>query len=100
MFANRIGSSTDCSTWLPETSPPISYRGLLRHRFQSCNTSKIPAYGTQNQLWRRLPPLEDCRSGCVLHDRFSLPADPAKVATHPTKRVRTDLKGFSPGRVN
>src|SRR5271170_632653 len=62
--------------------------------------AKIPAYGTQNQLWRRLPPLEDCRSGCVLHDRFSLPADPAKVATHPTKRVRTDLKGFSPGRVN
>src|SRR5271170_5867300 len=26
--------------------------------------AKIPAYGTQNQLWRRLPPLEDCRSGC------------------------------------
>src|SRR5271156_3908014 len=24
---------------------------------------KIPAHGTQNQLWRRVPPLEDCRSG-------------------------------------
>ena len=26
---------------LPETSPPSSARGLLRHRFQSCNTSPI-----------------------------------------------------------
>jgi IS6 family transposase len=32
-FANRIGSSTSCSIWLPETSPPSSSRGLLRHRF-------------------------------------------------------------------
>ena len=44
---------------------------------------KIPAHGTKNQLRRRLPPLEDCRSGCVLHDLFTLPATPAKVATHP-----------------
>jgi hypothetical protein len=44
---------------------------------------KIPAHGTKNQLRRRLPPLEDCRSGCVLHDLFRLPATPAKVATHP-----------------
>jgi hypothetical protein len=28
--------------------------------------AKIPAHGTQNQLRRRLPPLENCRSGCVL----------------------------------
>src|ERR1039457_4526246 len=34
---------------------------------------KIPAHGTQNQLRRRLPPLEDCRSGCVLHNLFRLP---------------------------
>src|SRR6202043_1220331 len=39
MFANRIGSSTSCSIWLPETSPPSSARDLLGHRFQSCNTS-------------------------------------------------------------
>jgi transposase len=39
MFANRISSSTSCLIWLPETSPPSSARGLLRHRFQSCNTS-------------------------------------------------------------
>ena len=45
--------------------------------------AKIPAHRTKNQLRRRLPPLEDCRSGCVLHDPFSLPAFPAKVATHP-----------------
>jgi hypothetical protein len=46
--------------------------------------AKIPAHGTQNQLRRRLPPLEDCRSGCLLHDLFRLPANPAKVATHPS----------------
>src|ERR1700730_16242783 len=46
--------------------------------------TKIPAHGTQNQLRCRLPPLEDCRSGCVLHDRFRLPAIPTKLATHPS----------------
>src|SRR5215831_13826520 len=44
---------------------------------------EIPAHGAQNQLRRRLPPLEDCRSGCVLHGLFRLPVIPAKVATHP-----------------
>jgi len=46
--------------------------------------AKIPAHGTKNQLRRRLPPLEDCRTGCVLRDLFSLPASPTKVATHPS----------------
>src|SRR5215471_20416088 len=44
---------------------------------------EIPAHGAKNQLRRRLPPLEDCRSGCVLHGLFTLPVIPAKVATHP-----------------
>jgi hypothetical protein len=44
---------------------------------------KIPAHGTKNQLGRRLPPLEDCRSACVLHSLFTPPTTPAKVATHP-----------------
>src|ERR1035437_5694570 len=44
---------------------------------------KIPAHGTKNQLRCRLPQLEDCRSGYVLHGLFRLPATPAKVATHP-----------------
>src|ERR1019366_7543905 len=48
---------------------------------------EIPAHGTKNQLRRRLPPLEDCRSGCVLHGLFSLPASPAKVATHPSQQT-------------
>src|ERR1035437_5250665 len=39
MFTNRISSSTSCSIWPPETSPPSCARGLLRHHFQSCNTS-------------------------------------------------------------
>ena len=34
-------SSTDCSIWLPETSPPSSSRRIYRHRFQSCNTSRV-----------------------------------------------------------
>src|ERR1035437_3424497 len=45
--------------------------------------AKIPAPATKNPPRRRLPPLEDCRSGYVLHDLFRLPATPAKVATHP-----------------
>jgi len=45
--------------------------------------AQIPAHRTQNQLRRRVPPLEDCRSGCVLHDLFGLPANTAKLATHP-----------------
>ncbi len=45
--------------------------------------AKIPPHRTQNQLWCRLPPLEDCRSNYVLHDLFTLPATPAKLATHP-----------------
>ena len=40
---------------------------------------KIPVHGTKNQLRRRLPPLEDCRSGCVLHDLFRLPGTPPKL---------------------
>jgi hypothetical protein len=59
---------------------------------------QIPAYGTQNRLRRRLPPLEDGRSDCILHDLFSLPATPAKLATHPSQAIRErrrleDLRG-------
>jgi hypothetical protein len=53
--------------------------------------AEIPAHGTQNQLWRGLPPLENCRSGCVLHGLVSLPANPAKVATHPSRGKNTQL---------
>jgi|GEM_PF-4132251 len=56
----------------------------LFHIAERERVAKIPAHGTKNQLRRRLPPLEDCRSGCVLHDLFRLPATPAKVATHPS----------------
>src|SRR5208283_3489358 len=55
----------------------------LFHIAERERVPKIPAHGTQNQLRRRLPPLEDCRSGYVLHDLFRLPATSAKVATHP-----------------
>src|ERR1019366_367810 len=55
---------------------------------------KIPAHGTKNQLRRRLPPLEDCRSGYVLHGLFRLPATPAKVATHPLQGRRHKQAGF------
>ena len=57
---------------------------------------EIPAHGTKNQLRRRLPPLEDCRSGCVLHGLFSLPASPAKVATHPSGDLLRRLSNCLP----
>ncbi len=46
IFANRIGSWTSCSIWLPETSPPSSYRGGLRHRFK---VATLPAALLQNR---------------------------------------------------
>jgi hypothetical protein len=55
----------------------------LFHIAERERVPKIPAHGTQNQLRCRLPPLEDCRSGCVIQGLFRLPATPAKVATHP-----------------
>ena len=54
---------------------------------QRQRVAEIPAHRAKNQLWRRLPPLEDCRSGCVLHGLFRLPASPAKVATYPFKHT-------------
>jgi hypothetical protein len=44
---------------------------------------KIPAHGTKNQLRRRLPPLEDRRSGYVIHGLSGYQPTPTKVATHP-----------------
>src|ERR1035437_7423579 len=63
-----------------EEGPSGTWRRRLRRRQR---VPKIPAHATKNQLPPRLPPLEDCRSGCVLHGLFRLPATPAKVATHP-----------------
>ena len=74
MFANRIGSSTSCSIWLPETSPPSSARGLLGHHFQSCNTSLF------------------------FHRKFEVPVaslaisiTPARTLRSPTARIGTEL---------
>ena len=41
--------------------------------------AQIPAHGTQNHLRRRLPPLEDCRSGYLLHDRSNYQPPPPKL---------------------
>src|ERR1017187_10334489 len=54
IFANKISSSTNCSIWPPETSPPSSARGLLRHHFQSCNTS-VKEEGTLRRRCRHRP---------------------------------------------
>jgi hypothetical protein len=56
---------------------------------------EIPTHGTQNQLRRRLPPLEDCRSGCMLHGLFRLPVTPAEVATHPQE---IEMRRSKPGK--
>src|ERR1035437_4803996 len=65
--------------WRRNGSPALRGTGRRSLR-QRQRVPKIPAHGTKNQLRRRLPPLEDCRSGCVLHGLFRLPATPAKVA--------------------
>jgi len=54
IFPNRISSSTSCSIWPPETSPPSSSRDVLRHRLQSCNTSIFWPYGKYRLLEREL----------------------------------------------
>src|ERR1019366_8129256 len=64
MFANKISSSTSCSIWLPETSPPSSARAVLRHSLRSCNTSgpsllgrvtvNHPKESGQWQIWSSL----------------------------------------------
>jgi hypothetical protein len=66
---NRIDSSTSCSIWLPETSPPNSSRGVPRHCFQSCNTSEpsVPSPAA--------PPTR------ARQDRATIPTTPATVAT-------------------
>jgi hypothetical protein len=33
---------------------------------QRQRVAKIPTHGTRNQLWRRLPPREDCQSGAFV----------------------------------
>ena len=41
--------------------------------------AKIPAHRTKNQLRRRLPPLEDCRSGYVIHGLSDCQPTPPKL---------------------
>src|ERR1022692_4672397 len=48
------------------------------HIAQRERVAKIPTHGTQNQLRRRLPPLEDCRSGCGIYGLFRLPQAPPR----------------------
>jgi hypothetical protein len=57
--------------------------GQLFNIAQRQRVPTIPAHGTQNQLWRRLPSFENCQLRCVLQDPFSLPVSLAQVATHP-----------------
>jgi hypothetical protein len=67
--------------------PVIRFQiALGRQLFDIADRKRVPMIPTdsaQNQFRRRLPPLENCRSGCVLHGLFRLSVTPAKVATHP-----------------
>jgi hypothetical protein len=48
--------------------------------------SKIPARGTENDLWCKVPPLEDRRSVRVSHDLSSIAVLSWRFfATHPTR---------------
>jgi hypothetical protein len=95
---------TEGARWVNETVARYQKKGLLftlddpnetRVIAQRQRVAQIPAHGTQSQLRRRLPQLEDCRSGCVLHGRLRLPANTAKLATHPYS-----LNGAEKGRTN
>jgi hypothetical protein len=65
----------------------------LFHVPQRERVAQIPAHGTQNQLRLGLPPVEDLRSGCRIHDLCGLTADSANVATIPVN----GCAGFSTG---
>src|SRR5215831_623663 len=51
----------------------------LFHIAERERVPKIPAHGAKNQLWRRLPPLEDCRSSCVIHGLSGYQSPPPKL---------------------
>jgi hypothetical protein len=68
--------------------PPHRARRITPRLAQRERAAKIPGHGAQNQLRCRLPPLEDCRPGCVLQGLFRLPTTPTKVATHPSQPLR------------
>jgi hypothetical protein len=48
---------------------------------------KIAANCAENNFGRRLPPFEDRRSSYIPHGLFRLQLPPAKVATHPIKKL-------------
>src|SRR5581483_1917795 len=76
------------------TLHPAPDRGVIRrqptlgeqffHIAQRERVAQIPAHGTQNQLRRRLPPLEDCRSSCVIHGLSGYQSPPPKLQHIPT----------------
>ena len=82
MFANRISSSTSCSIWPPETSPPSSSRDVLRHRFQSCNTSA-----------RTVPRLSSLRPLPILAGDLLLPDFCSGPAALSGRSIRDYLSG-------
>jgi hypothetical protein len=51
--------------------------------------AKIPAHGAQNQLWRRLPPLETAGRVAFFTVFSDYEPTPTKVATHPYRSLST-----------
>jgi hypothetical protein len=97
-FANRIGSSTSCSIWLPETSPPSSSRSLRRHRFQSCNTSTATVQSTLEGTSRPTAADSDrrrtLRARAICTRAWTRRASPAALFL----RIRRNLSGREIGR--
>src|SRR5580693_6590088 len=70
----------------------------LLHIGKRQRVPKIPAHGAKNQLWRRLPPLEDRWSSCHCGLHFSLPASRFQKLQHnPVERPMFNTLGLGPG---
>jgi hypothetical protein len=97
LFINRISSSISSSIWRPETAPRGSSRSLLRHRFQSCNTSlnAAPSNSGSGGIFGRdtQPYLQLAR---VLRESGDNPgARRVLVAMENSRRVRGNLRLLS-----
>jgi hypothetical protein len=86
MFANRIGSSTSCSIWLPETSPPSFPRGTSS--VTGFKVATLP-FTARSALARR-----DHRKDLLVKFPRARPAPNPKLAS---RRVRSEARPLLKG---
>jgi hypothetical protein len=78
--------------------PDHAPRTILRHRAARASSEDTSAPHKESAR-RRLPPLEDCRSGCVLHNRSGYQPNPPNLQHIPMYRTLTfaSIEGDSIG---